>query len=95
MSWSTWTSTEAVGTGTEQLDDCNPNCAAGALHAIPVRVTLSEPVMVCVAGTGRWFWTRVTFRWPGGLPAVFSGDSAPANPLEYTGLASQAAKTCH
>jgi hypothetical protein len=94
MAWSAWSSTQAVGTGTEQLDDCSPNCAAGALHAIPVRVTLTKPVMVCVAGTRRWFWTRVTFRWPGGLPAALSGDNAPVNPLEYTGLASQAATTC-
>jgi hypothetical protein len=94
MTWSTWDATEAVGTGTEQLDDCDPNCAAGTLRAIPVRVTLSKPVTVCVAGKGKLLWTQVTFRWPDGLPAVFAGDNAPANPLDYAGLTSEAAKTC-
>jgi hypothetical protein len=94
MAWSTWDSTEAVGTGTEQLDDCNPNCAAGTLHSVPVRVTLSKPVLVCAAGQATRLWTQVTFRWPGGLPAVLSGDNAPANPLDYAGLAAQAAKSC-
>jgi hypothetical protein len=94
MAWSTWNATEAVGTGTEQLDDCDPNCAAGTLHAIPVRVTLSKPVTICVAGKGKLFWTQVTFRWPDGLPAAFAGGNAPANPLDYAGLTSEAAKTC-
>jgi hypothetical protein len=94
MTWSTWTSAEAVGAGTEKLDDCNPNCAAGTIHSVAVDVTLSKPVLVCLSGQGTWFWTRLTFRWPNGLPAVFSGDDAPANPFIYDGIAAQAAKSC-
>ena len=94
MTWATWNSTVAVGTGTEKLDDCTPDCASGTLHAVPVKVTLSKPVMVCVAGTGKWFWTRVSFTWPSGLPAAFSGGNAPLNPFDYPGIASQAAKSC-
>ncbi len=94
MTWRTWNSTVAAGTGTEKLDDCTPNCAAGTLHAVPVRVTLSRPVMVCVSGTGRWFWTRVSFTWPAGLPAAFSGGNAPLNPFDYPGITAQAAKAC-
>lgn len=94
MTWATWNSTVAVGTGTEKLDDCTPDCAAGTLHPVPVKVTLSRPVMVCVAGTGTWFWTRVSFTWPSGLPAAFSGGNAPLNPFDYPGLTSQAAKSC-
>lgn len=94
MTWQTWNSTVAVGTGTEKLDDCTPNCAAGTLHAVPVRVTLSKPVMVCVSGTGKWFWTRLSFIWPDGLPAAFSGANAPLNPFDYPGITTQAAKSC-
>ena len=94
MTWTTWNASEAVGAGTEKIDDCNPNCAAGTLHAVAVRVTLSNPVMVCASGKGTWYWTRVTFTWPGGLPAVFSGDNAPANPFNYQDITAQQAKSC-
>jgi hypothetical protein len=94
MTWPTWNSTVAAGTGTEKLDDCTPNCAAGTLHAVRVAVTLSRPVMVCVAGTGRWFWTRVSFTWPDGLPAAFSGGNAPLNPFDYADITAQSAKSC-
>jgi hypothetical protein len=90
MTWATWNSTLAVGRGTEKLDDCTPNCAAGTLHAVPVLVTLSRPVKACAAGAGKWFWTRVSFTWPAGLPAVFSGDNAPSNPFDYQGITAAA-----
>jgi hypothetical protein len=94
MTWTTWNSTVAAGTGTEKLDDCTPDCASGTLHPVPVKVTLSRPVMVCGPGTGKWFWTRVSFTWPAGLPAAFSGGNAPLNPFDYPGITSQAAKSC-
>lgn len=94
MTWTTWNQATAAGTGTEKLDGCTPNCAAGTLHAVPVKVTLSRPVLVCTGGPGRWFWTRVSFTWPRGLPAAFAGDGAPLNPFDYDGLASRAAKSC-
>jgi len=94
MTWPTWNSAVAVGRGTEKLDDCTPNCAAGTLHAVRVAVTLSRPVMACVAGTSRWFWTRVSFTWPDGLPAAFSGGNAPLNPFDYPDITAQSAKSC-
>jgi hypothetical protein len=94
MTWPTWNSAVASGTGTEKLDDCTPNCAAGTLHAVRVAVTLSRPVMACVAGTGKWFWTRVSFTWPDGLPAAFSGANAPLNPFDYQDITAQSAKSC-
>jgi hypothetical protein len=94
MTWPTWNSAVASGTGTEKLDDCTPNCAAGTLHAVRVAVTLSRPVMVCVAGTGKWFWSRASFTWPDGLPAAFSGANAPLNPFDYQDITSQSAKSC-
>lgn len=96
MTWSTWSSTTAVGTGTEKLDDCTPNCAQGTLHPVPVTVTLSKPVLVCVAGKGHgtWFWTRTSFAWLALLPKAFAGANAPLNPFDYVGLAGQAARSC-
>jgi len=94
MTWATWNSTVAVGTGTEKLDDCTPDCASGTLRAVSVKATLSRPVMVCVSGQARWFWTRVSFTWPAGLPAAFSGGNAPLNPFDYPGITSQAAESC-
>jgi hypothetical protein len=83
MTWPVWNGTEAVGTGTEKLDDCNPNCAAGTLHAVAVKVTFSKPVKATCNGTTHLYWTKMTFVWPNGLPAAFSGENAPANPFSY------------
>jgi hypothetical protein len=86
MTWSTWTGTEAVGSGTEKLDDCNPNCAAGTLHSVPVKVTFTKPVKATCHGTARLYWTSVSFVWPDGLPTAFSGQNAPVNPFTYQGI---------
>jgi hypothetical protein len=94
MTWRTWNSAVAAGSGTEKLDDCTPDCATGTLHAVPVSVVLSRPAMRCVSGTGRWFWTRVSFTWPAGLPAAFSGGNAPVNPFDYPDITAQSAKSC-
>jgi hypothetical protein len=94
MTWPTCNSAVAVGRGTEKLDDCTPNCAAGTLHAVRVAVTLSRPVMACVSGKARWFWTRVSFTWPAGLPAAFSGANAPLNPFDYPDITAQSARSC-
>ena len=94
MTWTSWDSTQADGTGTEKIDDCNPNCAAGTLHSVAVRVALSKPVLVCASGKGTWYWTRVIFTWPNGLPAVFSGGNAPTNPFDYQDITAQQATSC-
>ena len=94
MTWSAWNSTEAVGTGTEKIDDCDPDCAAGTLHSVTVIVTFGKPVMVCVSGTGRWYWTSASFTWPRGLPTALTGDNAPLNPFTYPGIAAEAATSC-
>jgi hypothetical protein len=94
MTWPTWNSVQAVGDGTEKIDDCDPDCATGTLHAVKVTVLLSKPVQVCVSGAGRLFWTQVTFTWPNGLPSVLSGDNAPTNPFTYPEITSQASTSC-
>lgn len=66
MTWPTWTGSEAVGTGTEKIDGCDPDCAAGPEYTVKVTVTFSQPTRDCALG--EWFWTYATFTWPVGLP---------------------------
>jgi hypothetical protein len=94
MTWQSWGATQATGTGDVRLVNCTPNCASGKSYLVPATVTLSRPVLACVGGAGKWYWTRTSFTWTKGLPALFSGDNAPANPFDYVGLASQSAKSC-
>jgi hypothetical protein len=94
MTWSVWSSTEAVGSGTAVLDDCNPSCADGHIYHVPVVLTFSHPVKDCAAGGTRYFWSQVHDSYPSGLPAVFSGAYAPANPWVFTLLIGQAKQDC-
>jgi hypothetical protein len=89
MTWPSWTGIEALGTGTEKINDCTPNCASGKLYAVKVAVALTKPVHVCADGTSRWYWTQIAFTWPDGLPAAFRGANAPSNPMVYSDIASQ------
>jgi hypothetical protein len=94
MKWTTWSGSEAVGTGTYKLDDCNPNCAAGHVYSLPTVVTLSQPVKVCSASGTRWVWTRAFFVFPQGLPQGLGGQNAPQNPWTFSGLVTAAQQTC-
>ncbi len=89
MTWPTWNAAEAVGSGTEKIDGCNPDCAAGPLYSVRVTVTFSEPAEVCAGGNDQWFWTRAAFTWPNGLPAAVSGANAPVNPVNWSQITSQ------
>ena len=50
MTWPTWTGGQAVGTGTEKIDGCDPNCAAGPEYSVAVTVTFSQPARDCARG---------------------------------------------
>ncbi|MGW5849100.1 hypothetical protein ACWFQ8_14305 [Streptomyces sp. NPDC055254] len=43
LRWDTWGAKTATATGTDMVNDCRPNCAAGRFRAYPVTVTLSSP----------------------------------------------------
>ena len=94
MTWSTWTGTEAVGTGTYKLNDCEPNCAGGHVYPVPVMVTLSQPVKVCSSSGTRWVWSHASFTFPDGLPKALQGQNAPQNPWTFSGLVTAAQQTC-
>ncbi len=43
ISWSKWNTTGARGTGTYNVNDCDPDCADGTMLRGPVDITLSDP----------------------------------------------------
>ena len=94
MKWTTWTTTEAVGTGTYKVDGCNPNCAAGTVYPVSAVVTFSQPVKVCSSSGTRWFWSHVSFRFPDGLPKALQGGNAPQNPWTFSSLVTAAQQSC-
>jgi hypothetical protein len=94
MNWTTWSATEAVGTGTYKVDACNPSCAAGPVYPVSAVVTFSQPVKVCSASGTRWFWSRASFRFPDGLPKALQGQDTPQNPWTFTTLVTAAQQSC-
>ncbi len=90
MTWREWTRTEAVGTGTEEIQGCVPDCAAGPQYKVAVTVTLAAPKRDCVTpGASVYLWTKAAFRWPDGLPSRLQGPNAPYNPWPFTALKAQ------
>ncbi|MGD0604835.1 MAG: hypothetical protein ABSA53_14690 [Streptosporangiaceae bacterium] len=94
MKWSVWSATEAVGTGTYKLDDCNPNCAAGVVSDVATVVTFSQPVKVCSSAGARWFWSKASFTFPDGLPKSLQGAAAPQNPWVFSTVVTAANQAC-
>jgi hypothetical protein len=39
--WTGWGSAQAVGTGTQEVNDCNPSCAQGTFTGYPAKLTLA------------------------------------------------------
>ena len=44
LRWSSWTKTTAAASGTNQIDNCTPDCVSGHFKGYAVTVTLSKPV---------------------------------------------------
>ena len=68
MSWSKWTRKTAVGTGTGQINDCNPDCAHGKPKTAPIELRLSKPVK---CSNGRRIFAKVHYTWTSGAPQNF------------------------
>jgi hypothetical protein len=94
MTWTTWSGTEAVGTGTYKINDCSPNCAAGHVYPVATVVTLSQPVKVCSASGTHWVWSHASFTFPSGLPTALQGQNAPQNPWTFSTLVTAAHQSC-
>jgi serine/threonine protein kinase len=44
ITWSSWAATGATGTGTSDIDSCDPSCAAASPDNVSTTITLSDPV---------------------------------------------------
>ena len=58
MRW-TWSSTQAIGTGTGTVNTCQPDCVDGKHISAPIKVTLTRPKQVC----GHDFFTNMVITW--------------------------------
>jgi hypothetical protein len=94
MTWSTWSATDAVGTGTYKIDSCNPNCAAGTVYPVATVITLTDPVKACSASGPRWFWSHASFSFPNGLPKALQGSNGPQNPWTFSSVVTAATQSC-
>ncbi|MDX6606858.1 MAG: hypothetical protein QOD14_1398 [Solirubrobacterales bacterium] len=65
VAWSAWTRKAAVGSGTGQLNDCNPDCARGKVKTAPMYLRASKP-MTCSSGSR--IFTKLSYTWTSGPP---------------------------
>jgi hypothetical protein len=66
LTWSHWSRTSAVATGSYEEIVCKPTCAAGHLVTRPVKVTLTQP-RPC-PGHAHPAFRRATLAFPSGAP---------------------------
>jgi hypothetical protein len=66
--WTKWAPADAVGVGTEYLNDCTPNCASGHFHNYPVDISLAGSDLV--AQNEPFAYTRITLDYTGARPAI-------------------------
>ena len=69
LTWSSW-STTASGKGTEFINTCNPNCAAGHFRKYGVDVSLSR-VKPWPHHVGQRYFTRMGLTYTGKVPHGF------------------------
>ena len=74
MTWSKWTQKTALGTGTGQVNDCNPDCAHGTTKSGPMQLLLSKPRR---CSNGLRLFTKLRYRWTSGAPVGPAAGSAP------------------
>jgi hypothetical protein len=71
MSWTSWTPKLASGYGTEQLNDCQPNCASGHFRNYPVLVVFWGGAAV-KGHPDETRYTTYTLIYPGARPPHYS-----------------------
>ncbi|HEX2820389.1 MAG TPA: hypothetical protein VHO07_09530 [Streptosporangiaceae bacterium] len=70
LSWTSWTAGLASAIGVQEVNDCDPYCAAGHFHGYPVDVTFRGSASV-PGQPGRQRYTKVTLRYPGARPDFY------------------------
>jgi hypothetical protein len=94
MKWTTWSGTEAVGTGTYKINDCAPSCAADHVYSVATVVTLSQPVKVCSASGTHWVWSHASFSFPERPARRAEGPERAAEPVDLLRPGHAAKQSC-
>lgn len=79
LQWTTQSSSQAVATGENWIDNCKPDCAAGKFSGYPATVLLSRPAVL----GGHRVFTRMTVKYTGRRPPYGHGASLTAR-IKYT-----------
>jgi hypothetical protein len=74
MTWSSWTRKSALGTGTGQVNDCNPDCVHGTTKTAPMQLLLTKP-RTC--SSGQRLFTKLRYTWTSGAPVGPASGSVP------------------
>jgi len=69
MAWTEWSATQAVGSGEEEINLCEPNCAEGKHRSTKAKVVLSAPRQLC----GKLFYTTMKLTYGSGRSYVHEG----------------------
>ncbi|WP_042377558.1 hypothetical protein [Streptacidiphilus melanogenes] len=75
LHWTDWGSATATATGTDNANDCTPNCAAGAFHQFPATVTLTKPEP-WAGHPGSTRYTELDVHYTGARPTGLPADLA-------------------
>lgn len=62
--WSSYNGAQALGRGTSNVDNCDPDCARGHVYHESVVVRLTRPHRTC----GVWYYGTIHLFWPGRKP---------------------------
>ena len=65
IQWTRWTAQSALGTGFNDLNDCEPGCDDGTFHYFPVKIEQWRPASL----GGRLVFTRMTIWYQDQVPA--------------------------
>ncbi|MGY4646266.1 serine/threonine-protein kinase [Mycobacterium sp. URHB0021] len=88
LKWTKWTSSSADGSGIQQLQNCDPNCASGEVFRNPVEVHFTgaaAPPANSNCPTGLRYYTQLIAAYPSG-PAPDVGASVNVTPTRYNGM---------
>jgi len=81
--WTTWTQKLAGGYGTEVINDCIPNCAAGHFISYPALVVFWGRAAVS-GHKGEFRYTQYTVIYPGKRPPGYKNGKPVAGPVTKT-----------
>ena len=74
MTWSVWSKKRALGTGTGEINDCNPDCVHGTTRRAPIELRLAKPRR---CKSGQRLFSKLHYTWTSGAPVGPGSGSVP------------------